>query len=662
MEIADGTTERSHHASSSSQSQHSTASTSLVRHLTLVDLLAVGVGGTIGSGLFVLAGLVANQYAGPATVISWALSGSAALLSGCCYAELSSRLPETGGAYVYAKRGIGELAGVLTAACLSLEYLAAASAVARSWGDKVVEWLAFMLGSDHSAVQHLGGGGGGGTGDDGTDTAPSTSSYGFSPLAFLISSATILLLLNGVHESKKATNVFTALKVSLVAFMTIVGFLHASPSNWTPFVPPAFGYAGIVRGATGTFFGYLGYDQVSCLGGEAIDPHRNLPRAILATIVGVAVVYMTATLALTGMLPYTDISPVSGFPAAFYTIGLPVAGQISAVGEIVTLPIVVLISIMAQPRLQYALAQDGLAPAWLGQTDTSGNLWNGTLFAGILMITIATFVPFTHLNDVISCAVLMALSMTDTSLVLLWHSASTPNEDEDGLIYTYHSTLDEQDGEETGSSSQLSSYTGGAFVAEGLMLAFHLGAFITSVSITLFIDTNPGILAAVLGAGCMVLAVHGVATLCPRNRVFGGTKLKGSYCDDDGARPSSDPNESYFSIPTPYVPCLGIFVNWYLIAQLDWMGIVGLVSFLGLSALYYYCYAAPSSRRKRTTSDVEGELSSSRPSPRTTDESPSRRVAHGDRGCIGAPSQDRTVAESHRPDASLERRHPSPRR
>jgi basic amino acid/polyamine antiporter, APA family len=652
MEIADGPPERSHHASSSSQSQHSTASTSLERHLTLVDLLAVGVGGTIGSGLFVLAGLVANQYAGPATVISWALSGSAALLSGCCYAELSSRLPETGGAYVYAKRGMGELAGVLTAACLSLEYLAAASAVARSWGDKVVEWLAFMLGSDHSAVQHLGGGG-----NDGTDAAPSTSSYGFSPLAFLIASATILLLLNGVHESKKATNVFTALKVSLVAFMTIVGFLHASPSNWTPFVPPTFGYGGIVRGATGTFFGYLGYDQVSCLGGEAIDPHKNLPRAILATIVGVAVVYMTATLALTGMLPYADISPVSGFPAAFYTIGLPVAGQISAVGEIVTLPIVVLISIMAQPRLQYALAQDGLAPAWLGQTDSSGNLWNGTLFAGILMITIATFVPFTHLNDVISCAVLMALSMTDTSLVLLWHSASTPNEDEDGLIYTYHSTLDEQDGEETGSSSQLSSYTGGAFVAEGLMLAFHLGAFITSVSITLFIDTNPGILAAVLGAGCMVLAVHGVATLCPRNRVFGGTKLKGSYYDDGGARPPNDPNESYFSIPTPYVPCLGIFVNWYLIAQLDWMGIVGLVSFLALSALYYYCYAAPSSRRKRATSDVEVELSSSRPSPRTTDESSSRRYSRG------PPTfADGSAAESLSPDTSLERRQPSPRR
>jgi len=208
--------------------------TALERHLSLIDLLAIGVGGTIGSGLFVLAGLVAHEYAGPSSVVSWAISGCAALLSGCCYAELSARIPLSGGAYAYAFVAMGELPAVLTAACLSLEYLAAASAVARSWGDKVVEWLTEMLGDGHAAVNFLG-----------------SSSASFSPLAFLISSGTVVLLLNGVKESKKATNFFTTLKVSLVVFMVLLGFLHVQPSNWVPFVPPQFGYSGILRGATG---------------------------------------------------------------------------------------------------------------------------------------------------------------------------------------------------------------------------------------------------------------------------------------------------------------------------------------------------------------------------------------------------------------------------
>lgn len=219
------------------QSQH------LERHLSLLDTIAVGVGGTIGSGLFVLAGLVAHEYAGPATVLSWAISGSAACLSGCCYAELAARIPLAGGAYAYTYVAVGELPAVWAAACLSLEYVAAASAVARSWGDKFVAWMIEELGDEHWIHEFIG--------DHGT----------FNPLAFVISSGSVLLLLNGVKESKRATNVFTALKISVVTFMIVVGFVYVNPSNWSPFIPPQLGVSGVIRGATGTFFGYLGYDQ-----------------------------------------------------------------------------------------------------------------------------------------------------------------------------------------------------------------------------------------------------------------------------------------------------------------------------------------------------------------------------------------------------------------
>jgi hypothetical protein len=145
----------------------------------------------------------------------------------------------------------------------------------------------------------------------------------------------------------------------------------------------------------------------------------------------------------------------------------------------------------------------------------------------------------------------MALSMTDTSLVLLWHESPDPD----------------------------------SYVAEGLLLAFHVGALITSVAMTLFLGSIPGIASAVLGAGCMILAVYSIVTFCPRSTVFGGER---QHYHNDELRT----DDGYFRTPTPYAPCLGIFVNWYLIAQLDLIGVAGLLGFLTVSVVYYFCYAA----------------------------------------------------------------------
>jgi APA family basic amino acid/polyamine antiporter len=281
-----------------------------------MDLVAIGIGGTVGSGLFVLAGLVSHEYAGPSAVLSWGVAGLAALLSGACYAELAARIPLPGGAFSYAYVAMGELAAVLVAACLSLEYIASSAAVARSWGDKVVEWLTQEFGKQFWIQSLLGGFG------------------SFSPMAFLISTGTVALLLGGVKESKQVTNLVTGLKVSLCLFMIIAGFVFVNPANWKPFIPAQFGAAGVLRGATGTFFGYLGYDQVCSLGGEAINPKQDLPTAIMFTLGFVTVLYMIATLVLTGMQPYQNISSVSGFPSAFYSLDADLCGQITALGEV----------------------------------------------------------------------------------------------------------------------------------------------------------------------------------------------------------------------------------------------------------------------------------------------------------------------------------------
>jgi APA family basic amino acid/polyamine antiporter len=507
------------------------------RHLTLTDLVAIGLGGTIGSGLFVLCGLVSHQYAGPATAISWAIAGFAACLSGCCYAEVSARIPLAGSAYAYSYVAMGELPAVLAAACLSLEYTAAAAAVARSWGDKCVVYITEEFGDQHWVHAYLN--------SDGI----------FSPLAFVISSVTVILLLNGVKESKQVTNFFTALKCALVLFMVVVGFYYAQPSNWAPFIPVQFGVAGIFRGATGTFFGYLGFDQVCGMGSEVINPKRDLPLSIMITLVGVTTLYIVATFVLTGMQPWEDISSTSGFPAAFYAIDAGIAGQITALGEIITLPIVVLITIMAQPRLQYAMSVDGMLPPWFQELDQDGNLWNSTAVAGGLLILIATMVPFAHLNDMVSCAVLCAMSMADSSLILLWHEpVSDPDSD----------------------------------LAEQLMLGFHIAAIVTSFAFTRLLDSWFGTALAYAAGGCMIALACGIYFWCPKSDIFGGRSSRHVYHKDQVRT-----DDGYFRTPfLPFLPCLAIFVNWFLIAQLEFIGLVGLICFLGLAVLYYFAYAA----------------------------------------------------------------------
>lgn len=199
------------------------SSRSLQRHLKLKDLVMIGVGGTIGSGLFVICGLITNQYAGPASIISWIISGGAALISGICYAELSSRIPLAGSAYAYTFVAMGELPAVIAATCLSLDYIAAAAAVSRSWSDKVVAWISTDSRFDDWVPWFV------------------NNEYSSNVLALIASTTTVLLLMAGVEGSKRVTNFFTKLKVAIVVFMIISALFLMKPSNFEPFLPAQFG-------------------------------------------------------------------------------------------------------------------------------------------------------------------------------------------------------------------------------------------------------------------------------------------------------------------------------------------------------------------------------------------------------------------------------------
>lgn len=296
------------------------------RHLTLFDLTSIGIGGTIGSGIFVLCGLIAHSYAGPATFISWTIAGIAAMLSGFSYAELSARLPSAGSAYVYVYASMGELPAMVVAGCLTLEYIAAASAVARSWGEKVVEFLLDDVGiveqDSHFLFKFIMGP---------IATQVDGEERLFNPMAFLVSFFSVVLLMKGVKESKAVTNFMTMTKVGVVLFMTVGGLVLMKPENLKPMIPTQFGWAGIFRGATSSFFGYLGYDEICCIAGEAQNPKKNIPYSILWTLVICMSIYITAAISLAGMQPYELIDGVEGFPGAFYYNGVPWAAQLTAV-------------------------------------------------------------------------------------------------------------------------------------------------------------------------------------------------------------------------------------------------------------------------------------------------------------------------------------------
>ena len=270
----------------------------------------------------------------------------------------------------------GEIFAVLAAACLRLEYICASAAVARSWGDKASEY--WIETSPDTAKWIL---------PSASGDVNATIHTTFNPMALVVSSSCVCLLLCGVNESKRATHFFTSLKVTLVLFMIVIALYYAQLSNWQPWAP--YGVAGIARGATSTFFGYLGYDQVCCLAGEAIDAKRNLPRAILGVLSACAALYVLATLALTGMMQYDQISTVAGFPDAFRDRGAVVVAQVAALGEIITMPIVILVTVMVQPRLFYALAMDGLLPNIFKVQTVDGNLIWSLVIAGGLFIVVS---------------------------------------------------------------------------------------------------------------------------------------------------------------------------------------------------------------------------------------------------------------------------------
>jgi APA family basic amino acid/polyamine antiporter len=333
----------------------------LKRALGPVDLVMLGVGAIIGAGIFVLTGQAAAQHAGPAIVLSFILAGAACAFAGLCYAEMASMIPIAGSAYTYSYATMGEFLAWIIGWDLVLEYSLGAATVSVGWSGYLVSFL-----RDLGIVipPHL-------TAGPWTPItlADGTVIHGVInlPAIFIVGVVTALLVL-GIRESANVNTTIVFVKVGVVLAFIAAGLRFIKPENWQPFIPPnagtfeQFGITGVVTGAGVIFFAYIGFDAVSTAAQEAKNPQRDMPIGILGSLVVCTILYITVSGVLTGIVPYTQLNVPDPMAVGIDATGLAWMKWIIKIGAIAGLSSVILVMIMAQPRIFWTMANDGLLP------------------------------------------------------------------------------------------------------------------------------------------------------------------------------------------------------------------------------------------------------------------------------------------------------------
>ena len=317
----------------------------LKRVLGALDLTALGIGAIIGAGIFVLSGVAAAEYAGPAVSMSFVVAGFACAMAALCYAEFAAMIPIAGSAYSYSYATMGELVGWIIGWDLVLEYAVAAAAVAVGWSgylDVILHGMGIHL---PYALTH----------------APQAGALMQIDLpALLIVLVITGILYVGISESARINSVIVAIKLFAVGVVIVVGVFYVKPANWSPFAP--LGWPGIMKGAAVIFFAYIGFDAVSTAAEEVVNPNRDLPIGILASLFICTALYIIVAGVLTGMVPAHLIDIKAPLASAFELRGLNFVAGIVSLGAVAGLTSVLLVLLLGQSRVFFAVSRDGLLP------------------------------------------------------------------------------------------------------------------------------------------------------------------------------------------------------------------------------------------------------------------------------------------------------------
>ncbi len=374
----------------------------LSRSLTRLDLVVIGVAQIIGAGIFVISG-VGVKIAGPGLILSFLLAGAACTLAALCYAELASMMPQAGSAYSYAYGIFGELAAWVIGWDLILEYGMGAATVAAGWSF----YLQDLLSAYGLALPHWASG-------------PPFTAEGRVinlPAALVVLGFAWLLTLRTRFNALIARGL-VIVKLGVIAFIVTLGAFYIRPANWTPLIP--YGPGSIIQAASLVFFAFLGFDVVAITAEESRNPDRDVPFGIIGSLSLCSLIYLAAALVLVGMSPFSQINPDSPFSTVFRQVGLPWAADLVGVGAIIGITSVLYMLLLAQPRVLFAMARDGLLPAGVAALHPCHQTPHRmTLLCGVAVALVASLTPIDKLAFLCNIGTLFAFFLVCLGMLTL---------------------------------------------------------------------------------------------------------------------------------------------------------------------------------------------------------------------------------------------------
>ncbi|MFD8561836.1 amino acid permease [Streptosporangium canum] len=378
----------------------------LRRTMTLWQLTLFSVGATLGTGIFVILGQAVPK-AGPAVVAAFVLAAITALFSALSYAELAGTIPVSGSSYSYAYATLGELVAWVCGWCLMLEYAVSVAAVAVGWGEYLNHFLQDLFGWELPAsIIH----------------SPGNQGGVINLTAILIVVLATWLLLRGASESATANVIFVMIKIAVLVFFCVVAFTAFDTGNLAPFAP--MGVAGITAAASQVFFSYIGFDAASTAGEEAKNPKRDLPLAIILSLVIVTIVYVAVALAAVGAMPWQQFDPntteASLALIADLATGSTWAGIIISFGAVIAIASVVLTVLYGQTRILFAMSRDGLIPKIFEKVNPRRQVpVANTLIVAAFVSVLAGFIPLGQLAEATSIGTLFAFAIVNVGVLVL---------------------------------------------------------------------------------------------------------------------------------------------------------------------------------------------------------------------------------------------------
>lgn len=395
--------------------------TEMKRHLGLIDLVFLGLGSIIGTGIFTITGIGAAKYAGPALVISIILAAIAVGISALIFAEFASRVPSSGGAYSYLYTTLGEFPAWMTGWYTILVFLMAISSVASGWSSYL---KGLLLNYGISLPKAL----------NGTLNVSNGTYVDLLPVLVLVF-VTSIVLLNSKYALKFNSSL-VVLKFSALILFLVIGVFKINSDNWVPFAPYGFGNAlggqnGIMAGASLMLFAFLGYEAIPTAIEETKNPQKNIPRGIVLSLATATIFYVAITLVLTGLVPYTELNVPDAVAFALRQVGATWAANYISIVAILTLITVCISMTYALARTIYSISRDGLLPKSLGTVSTKTKVpKNATLFTGFFAMIFAGLVPLETIAEFVNISTFSYLILLAIGLLKLRQDFGLPGEQE----------------------------------------------------------------------------------------------------------------------------------------------------------------------------------------------------------------------------------------